>query len=193
MPAATTARACCTSRCDPVGRDCVGGNAMAATEDTGNAPMGNAASVPSTGMAIDYRGTACHKRVLSKIRRLHRTQLTVGSVSVQTPEVPRQSNDILGHTPSTQSWPQTSSRATGRWQGKDDRRALGEQWHNGELTGNRLVFHIQRLMRPSRNRVFESGKRLFERYLHPSQASRLPAQVRSPVTPLPSCFFLLFP
>ena len=188
MPAATTVRACCTSRCDPVGRDCVGGNVVATTEDTGNAPMGNAASVPSIRMPLGYRSTACRKRVLSKIRRLHRMQLPVGSVSVQTPEVLRRSDDILGHTPSTQSWPQNSSRATDCWQGKDDRRALGERWHDKELTGNRLVFHIQRLVRPSRNPVFESGKRPFKRHLYPSRASRLPSRVRSPATPSPYCF-----
>ena len=192
MPAATTARACCTSRCDPVGRDCVGSNVVATTEDTGNAPMGNAASVPSTGIALGYRSTACRKRVLSKIRRLHRTQLPVGSVSVQTPEVPRRSDDILGHTPSTHSWPQTSSLATGRWQEKDNRRALGERWLDRKRTGNRLVFHIQRLVRPSRKPVFESGKRPFKRHLHPSRASRLPHECSPLLLLCPAIFSLLF-
>ena len=81
---------------------------------------------------------------------LHRTQVPVGSVSVQTPEVPRQSDDILGHTPSTRSSLQTSSGATGRWQGKDDRRALGERWHDREMTGNRPVFHSLQIVRPRR-------------------------------------------
>jgi hypothetical protein len=66
----------------------------------------------------------------------------VGSVSVQAPEILRQSDDILGHTPSTHTWPQTSIRTTVRRQEKDDRRPLEELWHDRELTGNHLVFHI---------------------------------------------------
>ena len=146
-----------------------------------------------TGMPPGYRGTAGRKRVPSKNPpRLHQTQVPVGSVSVHAPKFPQQSDDILGHTPSTHTWPQTSIRTTVRWQGKDDRRALGKPWHDRELTGNDLVFHILWLVEPSSNMVFESGKMPLKWHLRPFQASRLSARVQLPLLLLPPVSFLLF-